>query len=418
MAVFAYDEEWENLLDFFDICLDFIDAGRKEKGVLVHCFAGESRSASMVIAYLMRTEKLSCQDALASLKQSAHARPNLGFLKQLDLFERMNFKVDRSSPIYKHFRLKTLGNLYSKDKRFDKLKLRADPRMSNEGSGSTYQCKKCNNVLLFQKQVIVHTPGEADLEFDDMFKNMMGEVHYKNPGDQKKCTSVFVEPLSWMNEEEDPLVWWGECRICQEESAIKNLESPCSCNGSLKYAHRKCVQRWCNEKGNTICEICHQPYQAGYTSPPPPPQSDETTIDIGGGWTISGLDLDDPNLLAIAEAERQILELEYDDYTEPDTTLAAFFRISALILMTLLLRYALTIPDYADGEEEDPSSILSLFLLRAATFLLPCYIMASAINILHQRRQRQEAEALATRFALVLSSRQPRDMVNYLSMEP
>lgn len=219
-------------------------------------------------------------------------------------------------------------------------------------------------------------------------------------------------------EEKDPLVWWGECRICQEESAIKNLESPCSCNGSLKYAHRKCVQRWCNEKGNTICEICHQPYQAGYTSPPPPPQSDETTIDIGGGWTISGLDLDDPNLLAIAEAERQILELEYDDYTEPDTTLAAFFRISALIMMTLLLRYALTIPDYADGEEEDPSSIFSLFLLRAATFLLPCYIMASAINILHQRRQRQEAEALATRFALVLSSRQPRDMVNYLSMEP
>lgn len=219
-------------------------------------------------------------------------------------------------------------------------------------------------------------------------------------------------------EEEDPLVWWGECRICQEESAIKNLESPCACNGSLKYAHRKCVQRWCNEKGNTICEICHQPYQAGYTSPPPPLQSEETTIDIGGGWTISGLDLDHPHLLAIAEAERQILELEYDDYTEPDTSLAAFFRISALIMMTLLLRYALTIPDYADGEEEDPSSILSLFLLRAATFLLPCYIMASAISILHRRRQRQEAEALATRFALVLSSRQPSAMVNYLSMEP
>lgn len=25
-----------------------------------------------------------------------------------------------------------------------------------------------------------------------------------------------------------------------------------------QYAHRKCVQRWCNEKGNIICEICHQ----------------------------------------------------------------------------------------------------------------------------------------------------------------
>lgn len=25
-----------------------------------------------------------------------------------------------------------------------------------------------------------------------------------------------------------------------------------------QYAHRKCVQRWCNEKGDTICEICRK----------------------------------------------------------------------------------------------------------------------------------------------------------------
>lgn len=25
-----------------------------------------------------------------------------------------------------------------------------------------------------------------------------------------------------------------------------------------QYAHRRCVQRWCNEKGDTTCEICHQ----------------------------------------------------------------------------------------------------------------------------------------------------------------
>ncbi|CAF2050840.1 BnaA09g45650D [Brassica napus] len=236
MAVFAYDNEWENLLDFFDICLDFIDAGRKEKGVLVHCFAGESRSASMVIAYLMRTEKLSCQDALASLKQSAHARPNLGFLKQLDLFERMNFKVDRSSSIYKHFRLKALGYLYSKDKRFDKLKLKDDQGMLNEGSGSTYQCKKCRNVLLLQKQVIDHTPGEADLEFDDMFKNMMGEVHNKNPGDQKKCTSIFVEPLSWMNEAVEDDLPEGKllCPKCKARlGSFDWLGSFCSCGSKI-----------------------------------------------------------------------------------------------------------------------------------------------------------------------------------------
>lgn len=49
-----------------------------------------------------------------------------------------------------------------------------------------------------------------------------------------------------------------ECRICQDEDWDSNMETPCSCCGSLKYAHRRCVQRWCNEKGDTVCEICHQ----------------------------------------------------------------------------------------------------------------------------------------------------------------
>ncbi|KAF7119600.1 hypothetical protein RHSIM_Rhsim13G0122500 [Rhododendron simsii] len=26
----------------------------------------------------------------------------------------------------------------------------------------------------------------------------------------------------------------------------------------LQYAHRICIQRWCNEKGDIVCEICHQ----------------------------------------------------------------------------------------------------------------------------------------------------------------
>ena len=77
-----------------------------------------------------------------------------------------------------------------------------------------------------------------------------------------------------------------ECRICQEDGDESCMEAPCSCKGSLKvktswqyctyvhcsclkavaelnrcvfqYAHRTCVQRWCDEKGDTICEICLQ----------------------------------------------------------------------------------------------------------------------------------------------------------------
>ncbi|MBA0751695.1 hypothetical protein Gogos_000601 [Gossypium gossypioides] len=237
--------------------------------------------------------------------------------------------------------------------------------------------------------------------------------------------------------EEDPLIQVAECRICQEEDSIKNLETPCACNGSLKYAHRKCVQHWCNEKGDIICEICHQvstainpskllflreiciaywqidvlSYQPDYTAPPRP-QTDETAIDIGGGWTISGtpLDLRDPRLLAIAEAERQFLETGYDEYAASNATGAAFCRSAAVILMALLLlRHAVTVPD-ADSDD-DVSSFFSFFLLRAAGFLLPCYIMAWAISILQQRRQRQEAAALAaTQVAFVLQSGQSRGM--------
>ncbi|KAM7251051.1 hypothetical protein ACFE04_022934 [Oxalis oulophora] len=215
--------------------------------------------------------------------------------------------------------------------------------------------------------------------------------------------------------EEEPLIAMvAECRICQEEDSVKSLETPCGCSGSLKYAHRKCVQHWCNEKGDIICEICHKPYQHGYTAPPrPPPPPEETAIDIGGGWTISGtpLDLRDPRLLAIAEAERHFLEAEYDEYAASNASGAAFCRSAALILMALLLlRHALIITD-GDNGDDDVSTFFSLFLLRAAGFLLPCYIMAWAISILQRRRQRQEAAALAaTQVAFVLQSGQRRGL--------
>ncbi|CAL9031290.1 unnamed protein product [Prunus brigantina] len=216
-----------------------------------------------------------------------------------------------------------------------------------------------------------------------------------------------------VSEEEEPLIQTVECRICQEEDSVKNLEVPCACSGSLKFAHRKCVQRWCNEKGDITCEICHQPYQPGYTAPPPPPQSEDTTIDIRQGWTISGtpLDLRDPRLLAMAAAERHFLEAEYDEYADTNASGAAFCRSAALILMALLLlRHALTLPN-GDGDDDDASTFFSLFLLRAAGFLLPCYIMAWAISILQRRRQRQEAAALAaTEVAFMLQAGQRRGL--------
>jgi len=204
-----------------------------------------------------------------------------------------------------------------------------------------------------------------------------------------------VEEYDVSNEEE-PLIQSIECRICQEEDSVKNLEVPCACSGSLKYAHRKCVQRWCNEKRDTICEICHQAYKPGYTAPPP--QSDETVIDISGNWTLAGtpLDLNDPRVLAMAAAERRLLETDYDEYEDNSASGASLCRSVAIILMALLLlRHALTIGDGDSDDDDDPTTFFALFMLRAAGFLLPCYIMLWGISILQRRRQAQEVETLA-----------------------
>lgn len=44
----------------------------------------------------------------------------------------------------------------------------------------------------------------------------------------------FVKEGNLVSEENEPLIQLVECRICQEEDQIKNLETPCSCSGSLK----------------------------------------------------------------------------------------------------------------------------------------------------------------------------------------
>ncbi|KAL0697233.1 hypothetical protein Bca4012_053355 [Brassica carinata] len=73
---------------------------------------------------------------------------------------------------------------------------------------------------------------------------------------------------------------FSRCRICHEEEAESYFEAPCSCSGTLKFAHRDCIQRWCDEKGNTICEICLQEYKPGYTTTSKPSRLVEASITI------------------------------------------------------------------------------------------------------------------------------------------
>lgn len=77
------------IVQFFDEAFDFINECRANNGcVLTHCFYGNSRSASFVMAYLMNTEQMRYREALEYLQIiRPDVNPNDGFERQLKAYE-------------------------------------------------------------------------------------------------------------------------------------------------------------------------------------------------------------------------------------------------------------------------------------------------------------------------------------------
>ncbi|KAL8142033.1 hypothetical protein V2J09_015065 [Rumex salicifolius] len=73
-----------------------------------------------------------------------------------------------------------------------------------------------------------------------------------------------------------------------------------------KYAHRRCVQRWCNEKGNTTCEICYQQFKPGYTAPPPIIQYGRIPLSLRRNSI-------NPQLIRIVPADHQEADSDYEE---------------------------------------------------------------------------------------------------------
>ena len=76
-----------NIIQYFGECLHFIKGDEK---ILVHCMSGASRSATIVIAYLMWIKKFTFKEALDFAKKKRPiVFPNDGFKDQLKLFEKL-----------------------------------------------------------------------------------------------------------------------------------------------------------------------------------------------------------------------------------------------------------------------------------------------------------------------------------------
>ncbi|KAL6505073.1 hypothetical protein OROGR_024890 [Orobanche gracilis] len=165
------------------------------------------------------------------------------------------------------------------------------------------------------------------------------------------------------------------CRICHEqeyfESCCRSLEAPCACSGTVQFAHRDCVQRWCNEKGNTTCEICLQNFEPGYTSPPEK-KSDTSVINIRRSLEAPINEQEEENLIE-AESECAVAAVDKS---------ASFCRSIALILTALLLiRHLFAV---VTGEEGTyPFSLLTVIIVKACGIILPMYILIRISAALH-----------------------------------
>ncbi|KAG2012982.1 dual specificity protein phosphatase 13 [Coprinopsis cinerea AmutBmut pab1-1] len=102
------DDEYQDILVHLPGACAFIQRAvdRREK-VLVHCKMGISRSATVVAAYLMKSQGMDASTALRYLTQKRHQiHPNYGFIKQLEAFEKCKDEESLGplNPVYKSWK--------------------------------------------------------------------------------------------------------------------------------------------------------------------------------------------------------------------------------------------------------------------------------------------------------------------------
>ncbi|KAM9221450.1 dual specificity protein phosphatase 8 [Dugong dugon] len=90
MRIPVNDSYCEKLLPWLDKSIEFIDKAKLSScQVIVHCLAGISRSATIAIAYIMKTMGMSSDDAYRFVKDRRPSiSPNFNFLGQLLEYER------------------------------------------------------------------------------------------------------------------------------------------------------------------------------------------------------------------------------------------------------------------------------------------------------------------------------------------
>ncbi|KAF5930025.1 hypothetical protein HYC85_030898 [Camellia sinensis] len=175
-----------------------------------------------------------------------------------------------------------------------------------------------------------------------------------------------------------------ECRICQDEDEDSNMETRCSCCGSLK------------------------PFEPGYTAPPPMFQLGsipmnfryfcdsnivfDLNVFIKGNWEISRRDPNNPCFIAMVTTEPNFVDPDYDEYAAFESrSLFCCHSVAAIFMVLLILRH--TLPILVNGAQDYSFPLFLLLLLRTTGIIVPINIMVKAVNAIKCcQRQRTSPE--------------------------
>ena len=220
------------------------DPSASPGGVLVHCHAGVSRSAAIVVAHVMRARDVDPEEALR-LVRLAHPRasPNEGFLAQLSLWHTMGCKLNMADEAYRLYSVAKLAREREYNGYVNATAVQPDPGASDaaaaalvpfsgvdasaapvgapQGGGAEagvkISCRKCRRLLARGANALPHQPGEGL----DAFSWRRRAKTARAAGESavsSTCQNVFLQPLAWMRGVEDGGV---EGKLCCPRCDVK-----------------------------------------------------------------------------------------------------------------------------------------------------------------------------------------------------
>ncbi|KAJ1932825.1 tyrosine protein phosphatase yvh1, partial [Linderina macrospora] len=144
------DMEQENIIQYFPECNEYIREAISSGGqILVHCLAGQSRSATVSLAYMMQRDGIGRDEALAAMKaRRPQVHPNPGFMDQLDLYYDLRYEVSPSKPLYRRFLIDHSAEHFREYGSVGHVELGNDPLAQPMPAQRMWRCKKCRRPLV------------------------------------------------------------------------------------------------------------------------------------------------------------------------------------------------------------------------------------------------------------------------------